>query len=180
MALACAAVSGALWCVALFYGGFTRRAQRIYQDALAESNSAAGGAAPRRAPPRVPFASPWLLCFPLCLCSACSCHVRARSMCLLRAVCAVCLRILLLARHSAELVEAHQENTSMPASSCTCLRTPSTAAPPLPRAEESFTLSRVIRAFGTEGPAAARYAATLRVLRHISIRQVRCAVHHCC
>lgn len=43
MALACAGVSAVLWGVALYYGSFTRRAQRIYQDALAESNSAAGG-----------------------------------------------------------------------------------------------------------------------------------------
>lgn len=42
MALACLGVSVALWTVALFYGSFTRRAQRIYQDALADSNSAAG------------------------------------------------------------------------------------------------------------------------------------------
>ena len=42
MALACAGVSALLWTVALFYGQFTRRAQRIYQDALAESNTTAG------------------------------------------------------------------------------------------------------------------------------------------
>lgn len=38
-------------------------------------------------------------------------------------------------------------------------------------AEERFSLSRLVRAFGTEGEAAARYDGSLRTLRHISIRQ---------
>jgi hypothetical protein len=38
-------------------------------------------------------------------------------------------------------------------------------------AEERFSLSRLVRAFGTEDEAAARYDGTLRTLRHISIRQ---------
>lgn len=39
-------------------------------------------------------------------------------------------------------------------------------------AEEAFSLSRLVRAFGTEGGTQARYEGTLRTLRHISIRQV--------
>ena len=40
-------------------------------------------------------------------------------------------------------------------------------------AEEGFTLSRLVRSFGTEAAQAARYDGTLRTLRRISIRQVR-------
>ncbi len=39
-------------------------------------------------------------------------------------------------------------------------------------AEEGFTLSRLVRAFGTEAATGQRYDGTLRTLRHISIRQV--------
>lgn len=38
-------------------------------------------------------------------------------------------------------------------------------------AEEGFTLSRLVRAFGTEGGTMKRYDRTLLKLRHISIRQ---------
>ena len=39
-------------------------------------------------------------------------------------------------------------------------------------AEEGFSLSRLVRAFGTEGATQGRYDASLRTLRRISIRQV--------
>ena len=38
LATACAAVTALLWIVALCYGNFSRKAQRTYQDALAETN----------------------------------------------------------------------------------------------------------------------------------------------
>jgi len=38
LALACGGVTFVLWCVALRYGGFSRKAQRTYQDALANTN----------------------------------------------------------------------------------------------------------------------------------------------
>ena len=38
LATACAAVTALLWIVALRYGNFSRKAQRTYQDALAETN----------------------------------------------------------------------------------------------------------------------------------------------
>ena len=38
LALACGGVTFVLWGVALKYGGFSRKAQRTYQDALANTN----------------------------------------------------------------------------------------------------------------------------------------------
>lgn len=38
LALTCCSVTVLLWAVALRYGGFTRKAQRAYQDGLAETN----------------------------------------------------------------------------------------------------------------------------------------------
>jgi len=40
LAAAVAGVTALLWIVALCYGNFTRKAQRTYQDALAETNQA--------------------------------------------------------------------------------------------------------------------------------------------
>ena len=41
LALTCCSVTVLLWAVALRYGGFTRKAQRAYQDGLAETNQVA-------------------------------------------------------------------------------------------------------------------------------------------
>ena len=41
LALSCGAVTCVLWAVALRYGGFSRKAQRTYQDALANTNEVA-------------------------------------------------------------------------------------------------------------------------------------------
>ena len=38
LALTCFSVTVLLWLVALRYGAFTRKAQRAYQDGLAETN----------------------------------------------------------------------------------------------------------------------------------------------
>ena len=38
LALTCGSVTMLLWAVALRYGAFTRKAQRAYQDGLAETN----------------------------------------------------------------------------------------------------------------------------------------------
>ena len=38
LATACACITALLWLVALRYGNFSRKAQRTYQDALAETN----------------------------------------------------------------------------------------------------------------------------------------------
>lgn len=38
LATACACITAVLWLVALRYGNFSRKAQRTYQDALAETN----------------------------------------------------------------------------------------------------------------------------------------------
>jgi len=40
LAAAVAGVTALLWIVALCYGNFSRKAQRTYQDALAETNQA--------------------------------------------------------------------------------------------------------------------------------------------
>ncbi len=42
LALTCGSVTVLLWAVALRYGAFTRKAQRAYQDGLAETNQVRG------------------------------------------------------------------------------------------------------------------------------------------
>lgn len=44
LATAVAGVTAILWIVALRYGNFSRKAQRTYQDALAETNQVGVGA----------------------------------------------------------------------------------------------------------------------------------------
>lgn len=67
---------------------------------------------------------------------------------------------------------------------CSSAAAPSLTAPPLQIyqdalatsnavAEEGFSLSRLVRAFGTEAGTAERYNASLATLRRISIRQAR-------
>jgi hypothetical protein len=43
LALACAASTAVLWLVALRFGGYSRRAQRSYQDTLADTNQVRPG-----------------------------------------------------------------------------------------------------------------------------------------
>lgn len=45
LATACAGITAVLWLIALRYGNFSRKAQRTYQDALAETNQASCGQA---------------------------------------------------------------------------------------------------------------------------------------
>lgn len=46
LALACGGVTCVLWAVALRYGSFSRKAQRTYQDALANTNEASNQHSP--------------------------------------------------------------------------------------------------------------------------------------
>ena len=59
LALTCGSVTLLLWAAALKYGAFTRRAQRAYQDGLAETNQAIASYALRR---NVPLSSCTLIC----------------------------------------------------------------------------------------------------------------------
>ena len=60
LALTCGSVTLLLWAAALKYGAFTRRAQRAYQDGLAETNQARAPLPPSRSlHPREQHRSPW-------------------------------------------------------------------------------------------------------------------------
>ncbi len=45
LAVSCALVTGVMWMVALRYGNFQRRSQRLFQDALADTGQASAAAA---------------------------------------------------------------------------------------------------------------------------------------
>ena len=54
LALTCGSVTVLLWAAALRYGAFTRRAQRAYQDGLAETNQARSFVHLKSKPPALP------------------------------------------------------------------------------------------------------------------------------
>lgn len=58
LALTCGSVTVLLWAVALRYGSFTRKAQRAYQDGLAETNQVMY---PQNTHTRLPACSQWLI-----------------------------------------------------------------------------------------------------------------------